>query len=119
MLRELLGENKRARDITREDWRRIQEILCSLPPNASKRLPGLTLEKAAQTAKQRGWAPLHHTTASSYLNNLSALFNWTVREGHIERNPAVGLTVAAPPRQGKSRLPFSTEQLNRIFHASL
>ena len=31
-LRELLGENKRARDITREDCRRVQEILCSLPP---------------------------------------------------------------------------------------
>jgi hypothetical protein len=43
-LRELLGENKRARDITREDCRRVQVILCSLPPNASKRLPGLTLE---------------------------------------------------------------------------
>ena len=119
MLRELLGENKRVRDITREDCRRIQEILCSSPPNASKRLPGLTLEQAAATAKQRGWAPLHHTTATSYLNNLSALFNWAVKEAHIEKNPAVGLKVAAPQRQSKSRLPFSTEQLNLIFHAPL
>ena len=76
-LRELLGEDKRARDITREDCRRVQEILCSLPPNASKRLPGLTLERAAATAKAkgRGWPPLHHKTATNYLNNLSALFN--------------------------------------------
>jgi hypothetical protein len=67
VLRELLGENKQARDITREDCRRVQDILCSLPPTASKRLPGLTLEQAAAAAKERGWAPLHHTTASSYL----------------------------------------------------
>jgi len=83
-LRELLGENKRAQDITREDCRRVQEILCSLPPNASKRLPGLTLEQAAATARERGWSPLHHKTATNYLNNLSALFNWAVEEGHGE-----------------------------------
>jgi integrase len=118
-LRELLGENKLAREITREDCRRVQEVLCSLPPNASKRLPGLTLEQAASAAKERGWPALHHKTANNYLNNLSALFNWAVKEGHVERNPAVGLKVAAPQRQGKSKLPFSTEQLNRIFHAPL
>jgi integrase len=118
-LLELLGENKRARDITREDCRRVQEILCSLPPNASKRLPGLTLEQAAATAKERGWPPLHHKTATNYLNNLSALFNWAVEEGHVEKNPARALKVAAPPGSGKSRLPFSIEQLNGIFNAPL
>lgn len=118
-LRELLGENKRAREITREDCRRVREVLCSLPPNATKRLPGLTLEQAAVTAKERGWPALHHKTANNYLNYLSALFNWAVKEGHVERNNAVGLQVAAPQRQTKSRLPFSTEQLNRIFNARL
>lgn len=118
-LRELLGENKRAREVTREDCRRVREVLCSLPPNATKRLPGLTLEQAAVTAKERGWPALHHKTANNYLNYLSALFNWAVKEGHVERNNAVGLQVAAPQRQTKSRLPFSTEQLNRIFNARL
>lgn len=118
-LRELLGENKRVREITRGDCRRIQDILCSVPPNASKRLPGLTLEQAAAAAKERGWPPLHHKTANNYLNYLSALFNWAVKEGHIEKNPAVGLKVAAPQRQGRSRLPFSTEQLTSILHAPL
>jgi hypothetical protein len=74
---------------------------------------------AAAAAKERGWPPLHHKTATNYLNNLSALFNWAVEEGHVEKNPARALKVAAPPGSGKSRLPFSTEQLNRIFHAPL
>jgi integrase len=117
--RELLGENERAREITREDCRRVQEILCSLPPNASKRLPGLTLEQAAAAAEERGWPALHHKTATNYLNNLSALFNWAVEEGHVEKNPARALKVAAPPGSGKSRPPFSTEQLIRIFNAPL
>jgi integrase len=118
-LRELLGENKPAREIAREDCRRVQELLCSLPSNATKRLAGLTLAQAATAGKERGWPALHHKTANNYLNYLSALFNWAVKEGHVEKNPAVGLKVAAPQRQGKSRLPFSTEQLNRIFHAPL
>ena len=118
-LQELLGQDKRTRDITREDCRRVQEIFCSLPPNASKRLPGLKLEQAAAIAKERGWPPLHHKTATNYLNNLAALFNWGVKEGYIDRNPASGLKVAAPPRPVKSRLPFSTDQLNQIFNASL
>lgn len=70
-------------------------------------------------AKERGWPALHHRTANNYLNYLSALFNWAVKEGHVEKNPAVGLQIAALQRQGKSRLPFSTDQLNRIFHAPL
>jgi hypothetical protein len=95
-LRELLGENKRAREITRGDCRRVQELLCSLPPNATKRLPGLTLEQAATAAKERGWPALHHKTANNYLNYLSALFHWAAKEGHVEKNNAVGLQVAAP-----------------------
>ena len=118
-LRELFGDNKRAREITREDCRRVQDVLCSLPPNATKRLPGLTLEQAATAAKERAWSALHNKTANNYLNYLSAVFNWAVKEGHVERNPAVGLKIAAPQREGKSRLPFSTEQLNRIFHSPL
>jgi integrase len=78
-----------------------------------------TLEQAAAAAKERGWPPLHHKTATNYLNNLSALFNWAVEEGHVEKNPARALNVAAPSGSGKSRLPFSAEQLNRIFHAPL
>jgi hypothetical protein len=95
-LRELLGENKLAREITREDCRRVQQVLCALPPNATKRLPGLTLEQAAAAAKERGWPALHHKTANNYLNYLSALFNWAAKEGHVEKNNAVGLQVAAP-----------------------
>ena len=87
-----------------------------MPANS---LPGLTLEEAAAAAKERGWPPLHHKTATNYLNNLSALFNWAVEEGHVEKNPARALKVAAPPGSAKSRLPFSTDQLTRIFNAPL
>ena len=74
---------------------------------------------AAATAKERGWPPLHHKTATNYLNNLSALFNWAVEEEHVEKYPARALKVAAPAGSAKSRLPSSTDQLTRIFNASL
>jgi hypothetical protein len=68
------------------------------------------LEQAAATAKERGWPPLHHKSATNYLNNLSALFNRAVEEGHVEKNPARALKVAALPGSTKSRLPFSIDQ---------
>ena len=74
-LREVVGETKAVREITREDCRRVASIICSLPPNASKRLPGLSLEQAVAIAKAKGLPPLHVKTATKYVNNLSALFN--------------------------------------------
>jgi hypothetical protein len=72
-LRELLGQNKRLWEIARQDCRRVQDILCSLPPNASKRLPGLALERAAAAAKERGWPALHRKTPHNNPNIVRAI----------------------------------------------
>jgi integrase len=117
-LREVLGEAKPVREITREDCRRVADIICSLPPNATKRLPGLSLEQAVATAREKGLPPLHSKTATKYVNNLSALFNWAEYEEYVERNPARRLgAVGAPLRAVKGRVGFDIDQLNRIFRA--
>jgi integrase len=120
-LRETLGELKVVREITREDCRRVAEVICSLPPNATKRLPGLSLEAAVAAAKKAGLAPLHAKTATKYMNNLSALFNWAELEEYVDRSPArrLGVLDRASPGAGKPRVAFDVEQLNRIFHAPL
>ena len=117
-LSEVLGETKPVREIMREDCRRVAGIICSLPPNATKRLPGLSLEQAAAAAKERGLPPLNVKTATKYVNNLSALFNWAEYEEYVERNPARRLgAVGAPSRAAKGRVGFDIDQLNRIFRA--
>jgi integrase len=63
---------------------------------------------------------LSPVAANSYLNNLSALFNWAVKERYLEWNPAVGLQVAKPTAGRKSRKrPFDIAQLKAIFAAPL
>jgi len=116
----VLGEDKPVGEIEREDCRRVAAVICALPPNATKRLKGLPLEQAAVVVKDRALPPLHPKTATKYLNNLSALFEWAAREGYVSKNPARQLGMVAPgSRTEKSRLPFTVQQLNQIFHSSL
>jgi len=119
-LTELLGPEKALDRITRDDCRRVQDILTALPPNATKRFPRLTLEQAAMKAKAEGLPPLKPAAANSYLNNLASIFNWAVREQLMERNPAKGLRIADKNGGKKGRKkPFTLEQLKAIFNAPL
>lgn len=119
-LKQIMGEDKPVRSITRDDCRKVRDVLAALPPNAAKRFPGMTLAEAAAHAAANGIAPLSPVAANSYLNNLSALFNYAVKEEYTERNPASGLTVAAPTTPKDQRKnPFSPAQLRAIFSAPL
>lgn len=120
-LKELLGANKPVGDVTREDCRRVRDMLMKLPANATKRFPKLSLEKAAEKAEREGLPPISPGTATSYLQNLSALFRWAVQEGFCAVNPAEALKVADPSRKGKKsgKRPFAVEQLKAIFSAPL
>ncbi len=119
-LTELLGPNKAVRAIDRADCRRVKDLFEKLPANARKRFPDMTLVEAAEHAHRQGLAPLNPVTANSHLSKLSALLRWAEREEYIERNPAVGLRVAAPEQSKRdARRPFGAEQLVRIFNAPL
>ena len=119
VFQELLGSDRPVDEITREDCRRVRDILMTLPPNAKKRFPVLTLHAAAVMAADEGLPPLHPKTVNSHLNHVSAMFKWAVREEFIDRNPIEGLQVTDPRLKEKGRYPFSSDQLNAIFHAPL
>ncbi len=119
VFQQLLGSDRPVNEITREDCRRVRDILMTLPPNATKRFPGLTLGAAAAMAAEKGLPPLHPKTVNSHLNHISAMLKWAVREEFIGRNPIEGLQVTDPRLKEKGRYPFSCEQLNAIFHAPL
>jgi integrase len=119
-IEEALGKDTPLRQITRAECKRFQELLTSLPPNATKRFPKLTLEQAAAKGKADGLTPISSSVANTYLNKLTALFAWAVEEDLLEKNPAKGLRIASPPTSKKGRRkPFSIEQLNAIFSAPL
>lgn len=81
---------------------------------------GKTLVQAAKHADRHGVPPISYSTAKSYLNNLSALFKWAVREEYAHRNPFEQLAVPGTPTKKKDRKdPFAVDQLVAIFNAPL
>jgi integrase len=119
-LKELWGERKPVRSITRADCRQVRDLFAALPPNAEKRWPGKTLAHAAEQARAAGIAPMHPRTANKHVYRLSTMLKWAMGEEHADRNPALGLRVAAPKSDPRdARRPFSIEQLRKIFSAPL
>tara|TARA_B100000378_G_C18020280_1_gene403935 strand:- start:34 stop:1266 length:1233 start_codon:yes stop_codon:yes gene_type:complete len=108
-----------AASITREMCRDALGVLQTLPSNASKRWPDLTLRELAAKARAEGIPAMSAANVNEYMNKLSTLFNWAVKEEKITRNPAKGLRIADLVARRDKRKPFSTVQLRRIFNAPI
>lgn len=85
----VVGNTTVASQVSREDCRRVREKLI-----------------------ERGLAT---PTINGYLTNLSALFEWAVREEYVEKNPARGLGIRQGIHTKDQRHPLSEAQLRRIF----
>jgi integrase len=120
VLRELLDPGKPVREIDRDDCRRVRDVVMGLPPNATRRFPGLTMAEAARLAKDEGLPTITPASANGYLNNLSALFRWAVDEEYMDKNPAtrLGVSLLAAGKKDRKR-PFDADQLRKIFDAPL
>ena len=91
-----------------------------LPSNPTKRFPKLTAVQASEMAKAKKLtSTLSHASINGYMNRLSAVMNFAVNEGYIDRNPARGLRVVDPTHRRDRRLPFTSDQLQAIFNAPL
>lgn len=121
LMREELGRKTPIREITRDDFARIRDILNVVPANTTKKYPKKTFAEVAEMAKQKGLAPMSVTTAKGHLHSLSSIFNYAVKEELVEKNKAHGLTLsrAHERRKEERRLPFDTSQLQSIFSASM
>jgi len=107
-------------EISRDDCRCLLETLRWVPSNSTKRYPKLNIVQAAEMAKRKKLAStLNPATINAHLNRLSSVLNFAMNEGLIDRNPTRGLKVADPVRARDKRLPFSPQQLQRIFNAPL
>ena len=116
----ILGEDTPSRSITRVQCRDMIEVLRWQPRNASKLFPGLSpVEIAAKAKAEQRTDLINAANLNTYLNKLSGVFNWAVKEEMIDRNPAQGLRVPDPMLRRDKRLPFSTAQLRAIFAAPL
>ncbi|WP_232479977.1 site-specific integrase, partial [Sphingomonas sp. TX0522] len=115
----ILGSETPIKLISRDGCRQVLRVLQALPPNSRKRWPGISPVDVAADAHQRGVAPMSAANCNEYMNKLSSLLNWAVREEMIDRNPARGLRVADRRLAREKRDPFTLPQLSAIFTAPL
>jgi integrase len=115
----ILGEDTALSDVGRDACRDLLTVLKRLPPNAKKRFPTLSPREAAEHAATLGIPAMSMGNVNEYMNKLSTLFNFGLREGWVNRNPARGLKVASSSIKGDRRRPFAPQQLISIFNAPL
>ena len=118
-LKELIGADRPVSDITRDECKKIRDLLRTLPSNAAKRAKGKSLLQAAELAQKNGWPLISAGTINGYLDKLNALFAYAEEEDYILKNPAKKLNVKDSVKKKEKRKPFDTAQLNKIFSAPI
>ncbi len=108
-----IGPSKPIRAITREDCRRVRDLIRTVPAHMGKRYPGLSMPDAVDRAAEDEAELLAPNSVNSYLSNLIAVLNWAVREEWLERNPASGLVEKDLPLL--KRRGFTPSELDIVF----
>lgn len=104
--------------ITKAHVRDYKDAMLRLPSRLTKGLKGKTVPQLLEfTAKNPDSPCLSPKTVNDKsLGAVSALLQWAMVNGYIENNPAAGIKVATRKRALEKRLPYSTDDLNLIFH---
>ena len=116
---EILGGDFPVSSISRDACRTVRKALQVLPGNARKRWPTLSINQILEEAKRTHVSAMSAANTNEYMNKLSSLLNWAVKEEILDKNPARGLRIAESLTAREKRQPFSIEQLRRIFDAPL
>jgi len=119
IMEEVFGAHKLIDEITTADCRILVDVLRTIPPNAKKRFDHLTYREAAQYAVEQQIALRKPSTITSDLHAASAIFNWAVNQGLLDKNP---MPKGSSPRREMARRdeqrdPFETDELIQIFNS--
>ena len=116
---EYFGGDSLVKDITTGACRDLFEKLAELPANAKKRFPQLTLLQACERDDVSPSNKLTKTTLENYLKNFRALMNFAVEEEHLTSNPARNVKLNPKNKTPGGRVPFTIEQLQKLFNAPI
>ncbi|GBD47075.1 site-specific integrase [Methylopila sp. Yamaguchi] len=120
LIEELIGPDTLVANISRDNVRQFRNTLSTLPPNARKRFPAMSLKEAAALARTQSMMPMSAVSANIYLSALSHLLEFAVEERLIGSNPATNIRIKdASFAADDARHAFTIEQLVRIFNAPI
>lgn len=112
---ELFGKQKPIKSLTPTDCREFRDKLTQLPSNAKKKYPHLTLMQAIEACTKGSTEALSATSVNGHMKNLSAIFNFAVREQLLDTNPANHIPQLKVKRNKKGRVPFNHDELKKLF----
>ncbi|MFL0355481.1 hypothetical protein ACI5KX_03295 [Erythrobacter sp. GH1-10] len=114
VMREVLGSARQLDTITREDGRKLFDVVRQLPRGLGKspKLRGLSILEAIKTDFPK-LSP--KSINGTYLAMMKATFRFAVQEQWMAADPLSGLSVHDPVAEADKRDPFTIEQLNIIF----
>jgi integrase len=118
-LEEIVGADKFVHEITRDDVKKIRDLLLKVPAHSAKFAPKKTLREACKLAAEKGWKLISPATVNSYLSKLSAVLGYAKREKYVYENEALKITVHDEVDAKDKRLPFEPAELKKIFSAPL
>ncbi|MBD5418323.1 MAG: site-specific integrase [Desulfovibrio sp.] len=112
---EIIGD-KEITQINREDMRRFRDILEKLPPSRKKspKYRDKTInEILAMDYENR----LSVKSINIIVQSVSSMFEWAIREGVMQSNPARGLSKRDAEPDIEKREPFTNEEIQQIFYS--
>jgi len=108
--KEQAGAPKKTTEDAQRQVRRFNDLHGNLP------VKGITkahVREFKDAMLRQGLSP--RTVQEKCLAFLKAILNWAVNNGYIDHSPASGLNVARPKVENTARLPYSVDDLNKIF----
>lgn len=118
VLRETLGASRDVKTITREDIRRVRDVILRLPARATQRFRGLTVPEMLEKTDLLKLEPAHTKTFNKKVHQISAIFHHAEDEQYIVSSPARGLGIPLKKSSGTGKS-LSIEKLNKIFSGSI
>ena len=119
---EFFCPNKPLSELTFEDGEKMVRFLSTIPRNATKRYPSLSLPQAAKReAKKNTKNFIAPKTQKLHFNTIKAILNYAAEIQWIDRNPFSGRALAdlLPEPKPNAVIPFTSEDLNRLFRSSM
>lgn len=115
LLCEYYGKDTDIRKLTKREMRNFRDnVLMKLPArrNVLPQFKGMTLQQclACKDAKTLSLQTVNHRLA-----DLSGFFTWCVEGEYIVANPVSGLQLEINGKVSNERLPYSSEELQKIF----
>jgi integrase len=116
-LQEVIGDLP-AKTIDHKAMREFKQTLLRLPANRNK-IAIYRDKTIKELLEMEIDQTLSVATVNKTLDRVSTLFNWAVRNGFMDRNPASAMQLPEDKRADEYRETFTAEDLTKIFHSRL